>query len=103
MSALPPGTLDYVRNNFFTTNGSVTQPQTKWSLKGDQYVRESDRVGFYFGWNESLETPGPNGAPRLPGFFSDYNDLESSQQGLPRDLGSQLQPDLPEPVSRRRQ
>jgi outer membrane receptor protein involved in Fe transport len=70
-----PGTLDYVRNNFFTTNGSVTQPQTKWSLKGDQYVRESDRVGFYFGWNESLETPGPNGAPRLPGFFSDYNDL----------------------------
>jgi outer membrane receptor protein involved in Fe transport len=70
-----PGTVEYVRNNFFTSSGSVTQPQTKWSIKGDQYVKESDRLAFYFGWNESLETPGPNGAPRLPGYYSDYNDL----------------------------
>jgi hypothetical protein len=71
-----PGTLGYVRDNYQITAGSVTQPQTKWSLKGDQYLKESDRVSFYFGWNASLEKPGPLGVPRLPGNYSDYNDLD---------------------------
>ena len=39
-----PGSLAYVQNNYQIVAGSVQQPQTKWSLKGDQYIRESDRV-----------------------------------------------------------
>ena len=69
------GTSDYVRNNYAIVAGSVTQPQTKWSIKADQFLKESDRVSFYYGNNESLESPGANGPPRLPGFFQDYNDL----------------------------
>ena len=30
---------------------------------------------FYFGWNGSLETPGPAGRRACPANYSDYNDL----------------------------
>jgi len=78
--AAGPGTSAYVRNNYQIVAGSVTQPRTKWSVKGDQFLRQSDRFAFYYGDNQDLEQPGPNGPPRLPGNYQDYNDLTRTSQ-----------------------
>ncbi len=73
-----PGTVDYVLNNYVTTTGSRIQPADKFSIKLDQYVKEKDRLSFYYGYNRNLETPGPNGPPTLPGYYTDYNDLNQA-------------------------
>jgi hypothetical protein len=73
-----PGTVGYVLNNFVTTTGSKIQPADKFSVKLDQYLREKDRISFYYGYNRNLETPGPNGPPTLPGYYTDYNDLNQA-------------------------
>lgn len=71
-----PGTFAYARSNYQIVGGSRTQPATKYSIKGDQFLRESDRVSFYFGKNGMFERPGPLGINTLPGNFSDFNDLD---------------------------
>src|SRR4051812_4245864 len=68
--AAAPGSVAYVLNNFVTTTGSRTQPADKFSVKLDQYIREKDRISFYYGYNKNLETPGPNGPPTLPGYYT---------------------------------
>jgi len=71
-----PGTFAHVRNNYQVIGGSRTQPATKWSIKGDQFLKETDRVSFYFGKNGMFERPGPLGINTLPGNYSDFNDLD---------------------------
>jgi outer membrane receptor protein involved in Fe transport len=73
-----PGTVAYVLNNYVTTTGSKIQPADKFSVKLDQYVKEKDRISFYYGYNRNLETPGPNGPPTLSGYYTDYNDLNQA-------------------------
>ncbi len=73
-----PGTIDYVRNNYLITAGSVVQPQTKYSLKVDHTFNERNRISGYIGWNRGAEEPGPNGPSTLPGFYSNYNDLQQN-------------------------
>src|SRR4051794_18749920 len=73
-----PGTVGYVLNNFVTSTGSRTQPADKFSVKLDQYIHEKDRISFYYGYNRNLETPGPAGPPTLPGYYTDYNDLNQA-------------------------
>ena len=57
------------------TAGSVMQPQTKWSLKGDQYLRESDRVSLLLRLERESRDTRPERRATLPGYYSDYNDL----------------------------
>ncbi|HZT39538.1 MAG TPA: TonB-dependent receptor [Bryobacteraceae bacterium] len=73
-----PGTVDYILNNYIINNGSLIQPADKFSVKMDQYIKEKDHITFYFGWNRNLETPGPNGPPTLPGYYTSYNDLNQA-------------------------
>jgi outer membrane receptor protein involved in Fe transport len=72
------GTVGYVLNNYVTTTGSKIQPADKFSVKLDQNIRDKDRISFYYGYNRNLETPGPNGPPTLPGYYTDYNDLNQA-------------------------
>jgi hypothetical protein len=71
-----PGTVDYVRNNFFVSSGSVVSPNTKISVKGDHVFNEKHRISGYYGYNRSSETPGANGPSTLPGLFTNYNDTQ---------------------------
>ena len=98
-----PGTVAYVLNNFVTTTGSRIQPADKFSVKLDQFIKEKDRISFYYGYNRNLETPGPAGPPTLPGYFHGLQRSEPGQQRLPLHLGPQLQRYPAEPFSRRRQ
>lgn len=70
-----PGTSAYVRANYLITQGTVTQPQNKFSIKGDHLFSEKNRLSGYFGRNRSAEQPGPAGPNTLPGLYTDYNDL----------------------------
>ena len=71
-----PGTLAYIRNNYIISSGTAVQPQTKYSVRLDHSVGSKNRFSGYVGWNRTYETPGPNGPRTLPGFYSDYNDLQ---------------------------
>src|SRR5262249_28095299 len=44
-----PGTLAYVTNNFFITQGTELSPQTKFSIKGDHIFSEKNRLSGYYG------------------------------------------------------
>jgi hypothetical protein len=70
-----PGTLGYVQNNYIITNGTVQQPQTKFSVKGDHNFSEKNRLSGFYGRNRSGEDPGPDGPATLPGNYTDYNNL----------------------------
>ncbi len=71
-----PGTVPYVRNNFFVASGSEIRPNTKLSFKGDHIISDKHRVSGYYGYNRSAQIPGANGPATLPGLFSNYNDLQ---------------------------
>ncbi len=73
-----PGTIGYILSNYVTSTGSTVQPADKFSAKVDQFITDRDHLTFYFGWNRNLDTPGPNGPPTLPGFYTDYNDLNQA-------------------------
>jgi hypothetical protein len=61
-----PGTSAYVRNNFINNQGSILDPWTKWSLKGDHNVTNNDRVSFLYNYGLHERIPGPNGFSGLP-------------------------------------
>ena len=44
-----PGTVGYVPNNYIITNGTVTSPNTKFSVKGDHIFGSKDRISGYLG------------------------------------------------------
>lgn len=71
-----PGTIDYVQNNFFVASGSQISPNTKFSVKGDHSFNDKHRISGYYGYNRTAQEPGANGPATLPGFYSNYNDLQ---------------------------
>jgi hypothetical protein len=70
------GTPAYNSNNYLILNGTEVNPQTKYSVKIDHSVGSNDRFSGYIGWNRTGAEPGSNGPRTLPGFYSNYNDLQ---------------------------
>jgi hypothetical protein len=61
-----PGTIDYVRNNWITTSGTVEDPQDKGSVKVDHVVNDAHRVAFFYNITKFRSQPGAGGPPGLP-------------------------------------
>jgi hypothetical protein len=61
-----PGTIDYVRNNYISTGGSVVSPQNKYSLKADHMLTSKHRLGFFYNNSNFNQAVGPGGPPGLP-------------------------------------
>lgn len=61
-----PGTSDYVRNNYINNVGTVLDPWTKFSAKGDHVIGPNDRVTFLFNSGLHERLPGAEGFPGLP-------------------------------------
>ncbi|MBK5293660.1 MAG: TonB-dependent receptor, partial [Acidobacteriia bacterium] len=61
-----PGTIDYIRNNYLATGGSIVSPQNKYSLKVDHMFSNSHRVGFFYNNSNFNQAVGPGGPPGLP-------------------------------------
>ena len=71
-----PGTLGYVRNNYFVSSGSEVRPNTKFSLKGDHAFNDRHRMSGYYGYNRTSVVPSSVGPATLPGNYSNYNDTQ---------------------------
>jgi len=61
-----PGTINYVRQNYISTGGSVVSPQNKYSLKVDHTFTPNHRVGFFYNNSNFNQAVGPGGPPGLP-------------------------------------
>jgi hypothetical protein len=61
-----PGTIDYVKNNFISTGGSVVSPQNKYSLRADHMLNTKHRLGFFYNNSNFNQAVGPGGPPGLP-------------------------------------
>lgn len=61
-----PGTIDYVRNNFITTTGTLLEPQDKGSIKVDHMINTNHRVGYFYNGTEYRREVGGGGPPGLP-------------------------------------
>ncbi len=61
-----PGTIDYVRNNYLATGGSVVSPQNKYSLKVDHSFTPNHRVAFFYNNSNFNTQVGPSGPPGFP-------------------------------------
>lgn len=72
-----PGTSAYVRANYIITQGTEVNPWDKFSVKGDHIFSDKNRLSGYYGRNRIYKSPGPNGPPTLPGYYTDYNDLRN--------------------------
>jgi hypothetical protein len=70
-----PGTVAYIKNNFFVANGSEVKPNTKFSVKGDRNFQKH-RLSGYYGYNRSAQEPSAFGPATLPGNYTNYNDLQ---------------------------
>ncbi|MBM3813839.1 MAG: TonB-dependent receptor [Acidimicrobiia bacterium] len=61
-----PGTIDYIRNNYIATGGSVLSPQNKYSLKVDHLLTNDHRLAFFYNNSNFNQQVGPGGPPGLP-------------------------------------
>jgi hypothetical protein len=61
-----PGTIDYIRNNYIATGGSVVSPQNKYSLKVDHNFTEKHHAAFFYNNSNFNQAVGPGGPPGLP-------------------------------------
>jgi hypothetical protein len=61
-----PGTIDYVRNNWINSSGTVLSPQDKGSAKIDHVLSESHRLGFFMNISRYRDSLGADGPPGLP-------------------------------------
>ena len=61
-----PGTIDYVKNNYISTGGSVVSPQNKYSLRADHMLNSKHRLGFFYNNSNFNQAVGPGGPPGLP-------------------------------------
>lgn len=73
-----PGTVGYINNNYLVTNGSQVSPVNKWSVKGDHVFSQRDRISGFYLYNRQSMEPGADGAPTLPGYYANYNDLQQN-------------------------
>ena len=60
------GTIDYVRNNWITTTGTIVRPQDKFSAKVDHLFNDDHRIAYFFNITKFRLRPGPGGPPGLP-------------------------------------
>ena len=61
-----PGTIDYVRNNWINSQGTVLSPQDKGSAKIDHVLTENHRLGFFMNVTRYRDALGADGPPGLP-------------------------------------
>ncbi|MEO7650591.1 MAG: TonB-dependent receptor, partial [Bryobacteraceae bacterium] len=61
-----PGTIEYVRQNYISTGGSVLSPQNKYSLKVDHNISTKHRLAFFYNNSNFNQALGPGGSPGLP-------------------------------------
>jgi hypothetical protein len=61
-----PGTIQYVRQNYISTGGSVVSPQNKYSLRADHQFSDKHRVAFFYNNSNFNQALGPGGSPGLP-------------------------------------
>jgi outer membrane receptor protein involved in Fe transport len=61
-----PGTLAYVRNNYIVNSGTILNPQTKWSLKFDQTVKNDHHISYFMNFTNYNQEVGASGPPGLP-------------------------------------
>jgi hypothetical protein len=74
-SGAPPGTSDYVRNNYINNVGTILDPWTKFSIKADHNFSQNDRVSFLYNYGLHESVPGAEGFPGLP------NPLNTTRRG----------------------
>jgi hypothetical protein len=75
---LVPGTANYVRNNYVVSNGALTSPTNKTSVKIDQNFGNNQHLAFFYNRSSYVNEPGPSGPPGLSlplwnGQFTSYN------------------------------
>ncbi len=61
-----PGTIDYIRNNYIATGGSLLSPQNKYSLKVDHNVTDKHHLAFFYNNSNFNQAVGPGGPPGMP-------------------------------------
>ena len=69
-----PGTLAYVTNNYFVTNGSQVNPINKFSVKGDHLFSVKDRISGYYGYDREKSRQ-VRRTFDAAGYYTNYNDL----------------------------
>jgi hypothetical protein len=62
----PIGTVDYVRNNFITTSGTIVEPQDKASVRIDHLITANHRLAYFANISSFRRRTGPGGPPGLP-------------------------------------
>lgn len=60
-----PGTIGYIRNNYISQGGSLTNPTNKFSIKVDQNLGSKHRLAFLFNKTDNATALG-NATPGLP-------------------------------------
>lgn len=60
-----PGNINYIRNNYISQGGSLTNPANKASIKVDQNIGSKQRVGFFMN-SSRQETALSDKTPGLP-------------------------------------
>jgi len=61
-----PGTIDYVRNNWINSQGTVLSPQDKGSARIDHLLTENHRLAYFFNITRYRDAIGADGPPGLP-------------------------------------
>jgi hypothetical protein len=62
----PIGTVDYVRNNYITTQGTILEPQDKASLRVDHLLTDRHRLAYFVNVSSYRQRVGRGGPPGLP-------------------------------------
>jgi hypothetical protein len=60
-----PGNINYIRNNYISQGGSLTNPTNKFSIKVDQNLGSKHRLAFLFNQTDNATALG-NATPGLP-------------------------------------
>jgi len=72
------GTVGAVQNNYLVTKGTIVSPWNKFSINGDHVINDKNSISGYYGRTRETNTGGPDGAPVLPGNYSNYQPQHNS-------------------------
>ena len=61
-----PGTIDYVRNNWTNSTGTILSPQDKGSARIDHVLTDKHRLAFFMNVTRYRDAIGVDGPPGLP-------------------------------------
>ena len=99
-----PGTVGYVTNNYLITNGTQVQPDQQVQHQGRPHLqRRSTASPATTDTIARTQMPGPDGPPRCPALYTNYNDLHAGQRRVPLQLGPDVEPHQVQPLLCRRQ